>query len=103
MIVFLNIDEVIEIICFYDEFKVELMCCFSLSDKQVEVIFELKLCYFVKFEEMKICGEQEELEKECDYLQQLFGFDCCLKMLIKKEIFQDVEIYGDDCCFFIVE
>lgn len=32
LIVFLNIDEVIEIICMYDKLKLELMVWFGLSD-----------------------------------------------------------------------
>ena len=63
MIAFLNIDEVIEIIRFHDEPKAELMRRFSLSDKQAEAILELKLRHLAKLEEMKIRGEQEELEK----------------------------------------
>ena len=79
MIAFLNIDEVIEIIRFHDEPKAELMRRFSLSDKQAEAILELKLRHLAKLEEMKIRGEQEELEKERDHLQQLLGSDRRLK------------------------
>lgn len=103
MIAFLNIDEVIEIIRFHDEPKAELMRRFSLSDKQAEAILELKLRHLAKLEEMKIRGEQEELEKERDHLQQLLGSDRRLKTLIKKEILQDAETYGDDRRSPIVE
>ncbi len=96
MIAFLNIDEVIEIIRTFDEPKAELMRRFSLTDKQAEAILELKLRHLAKLEEMKIKGEQSELEEERDKLQQLLGSDRRLKTLIKKEILADAEKYGDD-------
>ena len=96
MIAFLNIDEVIEIIRTFEEPKAELMRRFSLSDKQAEAILELKLRHLAKLEEMKIRGEQDELEKERDHLQTLLGSDRRLKTLIKKEILADAEKYGDD-------
>lgn len=33
----------------------------------------------------------------------MLGLDCCFKIFIKKEIFVDVEKYGDDRWLFIVE
>ena len=96
MIAFLNIDEVIEIIRTFDEPKAELMRRFSLSDKQAEAILELKLRHLAKLEEMKIKGEQDELEEERKKLETLLGSDRRLKTLIKKEILADAEKYGDD-------
>ncbi|MDF0534081.1 DNA topoisomerase IV subunit A [Shewanella yunxiaonensis] len=96
MIAFLNIDEVIEIIRFNDEPKAELMRRFSLSDKQAEAILELKLRHLAKLEEMKIRGEQDELEKEREQLQLLLSSERRLKTLIKKELQADADTYGDD-------
>lgn len=103
LVVFFNIDEVIEIICIEDELKLVLMLCFGISEIQVEVILELKLCYFVKLEEMKICGEQSELEKECDQLQVILVFECKMNNLLKKELQVDVDVFGDDCCLLFYE
>ena len=103
MVAFLNIDEVIEIIRFHDEPKAELMRRFSLSDKQAEAILELKLRHLAKLEEMKIRGEQDELEKERDQLQTTLGSDRRMKTLIKKEILADAETFGDDRRSPIVE
>ena len=50
----------------------------------------------VKLEEVKIQAEQQELAKERDALQLLLGSDKRLKTLIKKEILEAAEIYGDD-------
>ncbi|MEG3767207.1 DNA topoisomerase IV subunit A [Alteromonas sp. 14N.309.X.WAT.G.H12] len=96
MVAFLNIDEVIEIIRTYERPKAELMQRFSLSDKQAEAILELKLRHLAKLEEIKIRGEQDELEEERKKLETLLGSDRRLKTLIKKEILADAEKYGDD-------
>ncbi|MCD1127559.1 DNA topoisomerase IV subunit A [Jinshanibacter sp. LJY008] len=93
---FLNIDEVIEIIRTEDEPKPVLMQRFSISDTQAEAILELKLRHLAKLEEMKIRGEQAELEKERERLQGLLSSDRKLSSLIKKEILADAETYGDD-------
>ncbi|WP_416307324.1 DNA topoisomerase IV subunit A [Neptunicella sp. SCSIO 80796] len=96
MIAFLNIDEVIHIIRTEDKPKPELIARFGLSDIQAEAILDLKLRHLAKLEEFKIKGEQEELAAERDKLQLLLGSDQRLKTLIKKEILQDAETYGDD-------
>lgn len=96
MIAFLNIDEVIEIIRHHDEPKKELIARFGLSDTQAEAILELKLRHLAKLEEMKIQGEQDELNKERDYLQTTLGSDRRMKTLIKKELQADAEKYGDE-------
>jgi len=92
---FLNIDEVIEIIRSEDKPKPALMERFSISDRQAEAILELKLRHLAKLEEMKIRGEQEELEKERERLELLLSSDARLKTLVKNELKQDSEEFGD--------
>lgn len=96
LVAFLNIDEVIEIIRREDEPKPVLMARFGLSDIQAEAILELKLRHLAKLEEMKIRGEQDELEKERDSLEKTLASERRLKTLIKKEIMADAETYGDE-------
>ena len=96
LVAFLNIDEVIEIIRTEDEPKVVLMERFGISDIQAEAILELKLRHLAKLEEMKIRGEQDELEQERDYLEKTLGSERRLKTLIKKEITADADKYGDE-------
>ena len=93
---FLNIDEVIEIIRREDRPKPVLMERFALSDLQAEAILELKLRHLAKLEEMKIRGEQDELEAEREKLELLLSSDARLKTLIRKELLRDAEDYGDD-------
>ena len=63
LVAFLNIDEVIEIIRTEDEPKPALMSRFGISETRAEAILELKLRHLARLEEMKIRGEQNELEK----------------------------------------
>jgi topoisomerase-4 subunit A len=95
LIAFLNIDEVIAIIRYEDEPKRELMARFGLSDIQAEAILELKLRHLAKLEEIRIRGEQDQLEQERQQLQELLGSQAKLNALIKTELLQDAEKFGD--------
>ncbi|MGE4535127.1 DNA topoisomerase IV subunit A [Halomonas sp.] len=95
LIAYLNIDEVIRIIREEDEPKPALMDAFGLSDRQAEAILELRLRHLAKLEEMKIRGEQEELEAERARLQELLGNEAALTDLIEEELREAGESYGD--------
>ena len=93
---YLNIDEVIRIIREEDEPKPALMSAFGLTERQAEAILELRLRHLAKLEEMKIRGEQDELEKERKTLQGLLGSEAKLTTLIEKEIRAAGKEHGDD-------
>lgn len=95
MIAYLNIDEVINIIRQEDEPKVVLMAKFKLSMQQAEAILEIKLRHLARLEEIKIRSEQEELAKENAELGQILESPSRLKKLIKQELQEDAEKYGD--------
>ncbi len=96
LIAYLNIDEVIAIIRNEDQPKSVLMERFGLTDSQAEAILELKLRHLAKLEEMKIRGEQDELEKERKGLEKTLGSPRLLNRLIRDELERDAEKYGDD-------
>jgi topoisomerase-4 subunit A len=96
LIAFLNIDEVIAIIRYEDNPKAELMKRFKLSDRQAEAILELKLRNLAKLEEMKIKGEQKDLAAEKAEIEKILGSKARLKTLIKNELKEDSDNYGDD-------
>jgi topoisomerase-4 subunit A len=96
LVAFLNIDEVIHIIRTEDKPKPALMERFGISDVQAEAILELKLRNLAKLEEMKIKGEQDELEKERDQLQKTLGSATRLRTLIKNELKAVAEQFGDE-------
>ena len=103
LVAYLNIDEVIRIIRTEDEPKPVLMKKFRLSDVQAEAILNLRLRNLAKLEEMKIKGEQDELNEERDVLEKTLNSAARLKSLIKKEILEDCKAYGDDRRTVIVE
>ena len=96
LVAFLNIDEVIAIIREEDKPKPVLMSRFGITDTQAEAILELKLRHLAKLEEMKIRGEQDELSKERDDLEQTLGSTRRMKNLLRKELTATAEEYGDD-------
>ena len=96
LIVYLNIDEVINIIRNEDEPKKVLQKKFKLSVVQVEAILEIRLRQLAKLEEIKIKEEQGNLDTERKELEKLLGSKARLKTLIKKELKADAEIYGDE-------
>ncbi|MCB1665540.1 MAG: DNA topoisomerase IV subunit A [Pseudomonadales bacterium] len=102
LIAFLNIDEVIHIIRTEDKPRPVLMERFGLSETQAEAILELKLRHLAKLEEMKIKAEQSELDAERESLEQTLASAARLKTLIRKEITQDAEAFGDERCSAIV-
>jgi topoisomerase IV subunit A len=103
MIVFLNVDEVIRIIREEDDPKSKLMSRFKLIEMQAEYILETKLRQLARLEEMKIRGEQSDLEKERDQLQGILGSAVKLKNLIRKELLQVAVEFGDNRRSPIVE
>ncbi|PSJ21824.1 DNA topoisomerase IV subunit A [Halomonas sp. ND22Bw] len=92
---YLNIDEVIRIIREEDEPKAALIEAFGLSERQAEAILELRLRHLAKLEEMKIRGEQDDLEAERARLEELLGSEAALTDLIEEELRQAAADYGD--------
>lgn len=95
-IAYLNIDEVIAIIRKEDHPKPVLMERFNLSERQADAILDLKLRHLAKLEETKITAEQSELAQERDNLEKTLASEKLLKALIRKEIIEDTEKYGDE-------
>jgi topoisomerase-4 subunit A len=93
---FLNLDEVIHIIRTEDKPKQVMMERFGITDIQAEAILEIKLRQLAKLEEIKIRGEQAELEKEREQIEKILGSKARMKTLIKKELIAIAEQYGDD-------
>lgn len=103
MIAYLNIDEVIEIIRNEDNPKAEMVARFNISERQADAILDLKLRHLAKLEEFKIRAEQDELEAERKKLEEILGSDQKMRNLIKDEINEAAEVYGDDRRSPIVE
>ena len=76
---------------------------FKLTGTQADAILDLRLRHLARLEEMKIKGEQEELAAERDQLQKTLGSDARLKTLIKKELLEVAEQFGDNRRSVLVE
>jgi topoisomerase-4 subunit A len=96
LIAYLNIDAVIAIIRREDRPKPVLMERFNLSDVQAEAILDLRLRRLGRLQEIEIRTEQRTLSAERDRLEKTLGSSRRLQSLLKKEIAQDAEQYGDD-------
>lgn len=96
LIAFLNLDEVIEIIRNEEHPKAVLMERFGVTDVQADYILDTRLRQLARLEEMKIRGEQDELNKERERLLSLLGSEAKLKKLVRKELVEDAQTYGDE-------
>jgi len=95
LIAFLNIDEVIHIVRTEEHPKAELMHRFGLTEIQADYVLDTKLRQLARLEEMKIRQEQEELQAEREKLELILGSNSRMKTLIKKELKEDAEAFGD--------
>ncbi|MFC7301421.1 DNA topoisomerase IV subunit A [Cognatiluteimonas weifangensis] len=95
LVAFLNLDEVIRIIRGEDEPKPVLMARFGLDEEQADYILDTRLRQLARLEEMKIRGEQDELDSERDRLIATLGSKAKLKKLIKDELLADAKKFGD--------
>ena len=68
---------------------------FKLSDEQAEAILETKLRHLARLEEMKIREEQKKLAEERDEIDRILKSKARLTKLVREELLQDAEEYGD--------
>lgn len=96
MLVYLNVDEVIQTIRDSDEPRPALMQRFNLSERQADDILDMRLRQLAKLEGFKIEQELAEKKTEQEKLQELIDQPASLKRLVVREIEADVKLYGDD-------
>lgn len=96
LVAYLNLDEVIHIIRTEDRPKQALMAKYELSELQADAILDLRLRQLAKLEETKIRAEQDELDVERKDLEKTINSKARLKTLIKKELMEDAQTYGDE-------
>jgi DNA gyrase subunit A len=92
-----NIDEVIKIIReSYDDAKERLMARFSLTELQAQAILEMQLRRLQGLEHEKIDAEYADLMKKIAYYNELLGDENKLLGVIKAELLEIKDKYGDD-------
>jgi topoisomerase-4 subunit A len=95
LIAYLNIDEVIRIVRQEEQPGPVLMKRFKLSKEQTDYILDTRLRQLSRLEEMKIKGEQNELEREKEHLEKTLESRARLKRLVRDELLEDAEEFGD--------
>ena len=91
-----NIDEVIRIIrTSYDEAKDRLMERFGLSDVQAQAILDMQLKRLQGLEREKLEAEYKELEEKIAYYNRLLSDRELLKSVLKEELTEIRDKYGD--------
>ena len=92
-----NLDEVIHIIrTSYDDAKDKLMERFGLDDVQAQAILDMQLKRLQGLEKEKLEAEFAELEKKIAYYDQLLSDETMLRGVLKDELIQIRDKYGDD-------
>ena len=92
-----NIDEVIHIIrTSYDDAKEKLMARFLLSDIQAQAILEMRLKALQGLDREKLQNEYDELEKKIAYFVELLSNETMLKGVLKDELIEIRDKYGDE-------
>jgi DNA gyrase subunit A len=93
-----NIDEVVAIIrasSNADTARERLMERFSLSDLQSRAIVEMRLRQLTGLEQDKLRAEYGEVQKLIEYLKKLLGDEALQMQIIKDELIDVKEKYGD--------
>ncbi|GJL82940.1 MAG: DNA topoisomerase 4 subunit A [marine bacterium B5-7] len=96
LIAYLNLDEIIHIIRTEEHPRQVMMSRFGLSDIQAEAILETRLRHLARLEEMKISDEKGVLAAERDDLDKILGSAARLKRLVRNELMDAAEAYGDE-------
>jgi topoisomerase-4 subunit A len=96
MVVYLNVDEVIQTIREADEPRAALMQRFKLSERQAEDILEMRLRQLARLDGIKVEQELVEKREEQTKLQELLDNPASLKRIIVREIEADAKQYGDE-------
>ena len=92
-----NIDEIIKIIrSSYNDARQKLMDRFGLSEIQAQAILDMRLARLQGLEREKIENEYEELRKKIEYYNMLLADEKMLMGVVKEELLEIKEKYGDE-------
>lgn len=91
-----NIDEIIRIIrSAYNDAKDKLMEAFGLSDVQAQAILDMRLARLQGLEREKLESEYKELEARISYYREVLASEAMVLDIIKTELIQMRDKYGD--------
>ena len=91
-----NIDEVIHIIrSAYDDAKIKLMERFGLDDIQAQAILDMRLKALQGLDREKLQNEYDELLEKINYYLELLADEGKLKALLREELIEIRDKFGD--------
>ena len=96
IIVFLNLDRVIQIIREEDEPKAVMMAEFGLTDRQAEAILNMRLRSLRKLEELELRKERAALDAEAKELEALVASPARQRTRMKRDLAGLRERYGPE-------
>jgi len=96
LIVYLDLDKVIKIIRESDEPKKDIIKAFKLSDIQANAILEIRLRQLAKLEQLKLEQERDVLLEEQNEIEKILQSKTRLKTLIKKELLEIKDEFGEE-------
>ena len=96
LIAYVNLDEVIRMVREEEHPRARLMERFHLSEAQATAILDLRLRQLARLEESRLLAEKEELEAETGDLETTLASQRRLKTLVKRELREDADKFGDD-------
>ncbi len=95
LVVYLNLDAVLAVIRHEDAPKPVLMRQFGLTDTQAEAVLNIRLRQLARLEEISLRAEQQQLQAEQADLQQILASAHRLRAVLRTELLQELERYGD--------
>ena len=91
-----NIDEVIHIIrTAYDDAKARLMERFGLDDIQAQAVLDMRLKALQGLDREKLQGEYDDLQEKIKYYLELLSDEQKLKGVLRKELLEIRDKFGD--------
>ena len=94
-VVYQQLDEVIQLLREQEDAGAELQRRFGLGTRQIEAVLQLPLRRLARPEERRILAEVQTLQQQLAGLEKLLDSRAGLATLVKKELQEDAERYGD--------
>ena len=95
LVAFLNLEEIIHVIRTEEQPRAKLMQRFDLTGEQADAVLEMRLRQLARLEEQKIRAEQQGLLAEQNSLEATLRSTRRLKRLVRDELLEAVEFWGD--------
>lgn len=96
LIVFLHIEDVVNIIREYDDAEIELMARFGLDEDQTRAVLDLRMRQLARLQEIELKQEKQDLQMELINIEKPLASTTEMNALIRSELKAVLEEYGDE-------